>query len=252
MTAPIGPLTRIRTTRPGSRRRSRRAGHRRPQPRPDRRRSARRDGRRAGGWPRSLSTWTSRPSRMIATRSQVRSTSSMMCDDRKIVRPSSRASRTSPKNVCWTSGSRPDVGSSRMSRSGRCWSATISPTFCLLPLEYSLNRRLVSRSSALDELADVGLVHAAAQVREVGRSSAHRSAGRTGRIRPADSRSVGGSHRIARGLDAEDLGAPRRRSDQVEQDAHGRRLAGAVGPEEPEDLALGDLEVQLGDAAMVP
>ena len=53
------------------------------------------------------STWTSRPSRMIATRSQVRSTSSMMWLDRKIVRPASRASRTMPKNVCWTSGSRP-------------------------------------------------------------------------------------------------------------------------------------------------
>ena len=197
------------------------------------------------------STWTSRPSRMIATRSQVRSTSSMMCDDRKMVRPSSRASRTSPKNVCWTSGSRPDVGSSRMSRSGRCWSATTSPTFCLLPFEYSLNRRLGSRSSALDELRDVRLVDAAAQVAEVG--------DRLGAGQPVVQVELAGQvadpsvdrDRIGGRLDAEHLGASRCRPDEVEQDAHRRRLAGAVRPEEAEDLALGDLEVELDDAAML-
>ena len=76
-----------------------------------------------------------RPSRMIATRSQVFSTSLRMWLERKTVRPSSRASRTSAKNDCWTSGSRPEVGSSRISSSGRCWSAMTSPIFCLLPFE---------------------------------------------------------------------------------------------------------------------
>src|SRR4029077_19262396 len=52
-------------------------------------------------------------------------------------------------------------------------------------------------------------------------------------------------------LDAEDLGAPGGRSDEVEQDPHRRGLAGAVRPEEPEDLALCDLEVEVGDPAML-
>ena len=54
--------------------------------------------------------------------------------------------------------------------------------------------------------------------------------------------------RVHGGLDAEDLGAPGCRADEVEQDAHRRRLARAVRPEEAEDLALGDVEVELGDA----
>ena len=51
-------------------------------------------------------------------------------------------------------------------------------------------------------------------------------------------------------LDAEHLGAPAGRPDEIEQDPHRRRLARAVRSEETEDLALGDLEVELDDAAM--
>ncbi len=97
----------------------------------------------------------------------------------------------------------------------------------------------------LDQLGDVGLVHAAAQVAEVGDGL---RAGQpvvqvelAGQIAdPAMDRD-----RIGGRLDAEDLGAPGCRPDEVEQDAHRRRLAGAVRPEEPEDLALGDLEVEV-------
>src|SRR6266699_2590167 len=50
--------------------------------------------------------FTMRPSRMMATRVHVFSTSLSTCDERKTVRPSSRASRTMPSNSCWLSGSR--------------------------------------------------------------------------------------------------------------------------------------------------
>ena len=45
-------------------------------------------------------------------------------------------------------------------------------------------------------------------------------------------------------------GAPAGRPDEVEQDPHRRRLARPVGPQEPEDLALADLEVELDDPAV--
>ena len=82
-------------------------------------------------------TLISLPSRMIPTRSHIFSASESTWLERNTVRPSATASRITAKNVCCTSGSSPDVGSSSTSRSGRCWSAAIRPTFCLLPFEYS-------------------------------------------------------------------------------------------------------------------
>ena len=59
------------------------------------------------------------------------------------------------------------MGSSRISSSGRCWSAMTRPIFCLLPLESSLNLRLGSMSRRSIERRLVGGVDAAAEVREV-------------------------------------------------------------------------------------
>ena len=57
-------------------------------------------------------------------------------------------------------------------------------------------------------------------------------------------------HRIDRRLDAEDEGFARGRSDEVQHRPDRRRLAGAVGPEKAEDLALFDLEVDIDDPAV--
>ena len=46
---------------------------------------------------------------------------------------------------------------------------------------------------------------------------------------------------------AGDLGGPGRRAQERGQDAQGRRLAGAVGPDEAEDLARLDRQVDAGD-----
>ena len=164
---------------------------------------------RRTGWVKRSSTWwwamsrsastrstrASRPSRMIATRSQVFSTSLRMWLDMKTVRPSAFASRITSKNVCCTSGSRPDVGSSNSSRSGRCWSATTSPIFCLLPFEYSLNLRVGSISGRADQLGLVHRVDPAAQVREVFDRLPAGQACRIAGTRPAGSRDGDGSQR---------------------------------------------------------
>ena len=48
-------------------------------------------------------------------------------------------------------------------------------------------------------------------------------------------------------VDPGHLGQPGRRLEQRREDSERRRLAGAVRPDEPEDLALGDVEVEASD-----
>ncbi len=78
---------------------------------------------------------TVRPWRMIVTRSASASTSPRMWLDNRTVHPSSRRSRTTSWNACSMSGSSPDVGSSRTSRSASTARAAMRATFCRLPFE---------------------------------------------------------------------------------------------------------------------
>ena len=71
----------------------------------------------------------SRPGRRPAA------TSSSSCEERKTAQPRSRSSATRARNSSCISGSRPPVGSSRISSSGRWKVARIRPTFCRLPRE---------------------------------------------------------------------------------------------------------------------
>ena len=102
----------------------------------------------------------------------------------------------------------------------------------------------------LDQVVDVGAVDPAAQVREVGDGVGAGQAvvqvelARQVADPPMDRDRVDGR------LDAEHRGPAAGRTDEVEQDPHRRRLARAVGSEEPEDLALADLEVEVDDAAV--
>ena len=81
------------------------------------------------------------PARMKATRSQVRSTSSKRCDERRIVAPRFFSCRTkSMKRFCM-SGSRPLVGSSSKMTSGCVMNAHTRPTFCLVPFDILRMRR---------------------------------------------------------------------------------------------------------------
>src|SRR4051812_30865116 len=58
--------------------------------------------------------------------------------------------------------------------------------------------------------------------------------------------------RVYRRLDTEHLRSAGRRPDEIEQDPHRGRLAGTIRPEEPEDLAFGDLEIEIDDAPVLP
>src|SRR5215510_12383575 len=71
---------------------------------------------------------------MMITRPQVISTSGKMCVERRIVCCSPRFLISSRTCRIWF-GSRPIVGSSRISRSGSASSASASPTLCRYPLE---------------------------------------------------------------------------------------------------------------------
>ena len=187
---------------------------------------------------------------MIATRSQLFSTSDRMWLDRNTVAPSPTASRRVSKNVCWTSGSRPDVGSSRISSSGRCWRAMITPTFCLLPLLYSRKRRLGSSSKR--SISDAWYAGSTpprrlakySRVCLPGQPVVEGELARDVADPPVD------GDRVGVRLDAEDHRPAAGRPDQVEQGPDRGRLAGAVRPEEPEHLALLDAQVDVDDPAV--
>ena len=76
-----------------------------------------------------------RPARMMLTRSHSASASARMWLDSSTVRPSARTSRMQSWNTASMSGSRPDVGSSRISSSASEARAATSATFCRLPFE---------------------------------------------------------------------------------------------------------------------
>ena len=76
-----------------------------------------------------------RPSLIIAVRSQVRSISSKIWEDIKIVFPRCFSSNTnSIKRFC-INGSNPLLGSSKINSSGSCIKAQIIPIFCFIPLD---------------------------------------------------------------------------------------------------------------------
>ena len=62
---------------------------------------------------------------------------------------------------------------------------------------------------------------------------------------------VAGGVRVTRHLDTVDHGAPRGGFQQGGKDAEGRRLAGTVGADEAEDLAVGHLEAEAGQGIEV-
>ena len=124
------------------------------------------------------------------------------------------------------------------------------PDLLLVALAVFLELAAWVQIQALDEAVDVGPVHPAPQVAEVGDRLGARQAvvqvELTGQIpdAPVDGDRVDGR------LDAEDHRPAGGWPDQVQQDPHRRRLAGAVGAKEAEDLAFGDVEVQFRDAPM--
>ena len=112
------------------------------------------------------------------------------------------------------------------------------PDLLLVALRVLLEPPARIEVEPLDQLGDVPGVDAAAQVREV--------LDRVGAGQPVVQVELAGQvadaavdrDRVDGRLDAEDLGPPGGRADEVEQDPHRRRLARSVRAQEAEDLAL--------------
>ena len=164
-------------------------------------------------------------------------TSESTCDERKTGRPARRRLRTSSWNTCCTSGSRPDVGSSRTSSSGWCMNAWTSPTFCRLPFESAWIGRSSSSPSRSASSLPLAEVAEAAQTSEIAEELPRRQSVVEPQVARARSRAAGGSRRRPGASRARRSRAARRRADQVEHQPDRRRLPGTVRPEEAEDLA---------------
>ena len=126
-----------------------------------------------------------------------------------------------------------------------------TPTFCLLPLVYSRKRRARVELEALDQRLLVRRVDAAAQVGEVLERLAAGEPVVEGELAGHVADAAVDGDRVGGRLDAEDARRAAGRPDEVEQGPDRRRLAGAVGPEEAEDLALARLQVDVDDAAVL-
>ena len=188
---------------------------------------------------------TSRPFARIATRLHSASASLNTCELKNTVQPRSRRRRMSARTSRRPSGSRPDIGSSRMTRSGSLSSAWAMPD----ALQHAL-RELAERLAALPADADLveQRVHAPAAV---GCPNAEQAAVvreqllggevvvEVGLFRQVSEAALGGQ--IARRT-PEDAGFSRRGKHQLQQQLQRGGLAGAVRPEKAEHLAGAHLQ----------
>ena len=189
---------------------------------------------------------------MSPTRSARRSTSARLCVEITIARPWRRRSTRRSLTVREVFGSRFAVGSSSRMTCGSCTSARASASFCFIPFERSATRSPrrshSSKSRSTRSTARPGARHA-----EQPRVDAAGCRRRSGCPRDPASRSGSRCARAARrrwrGVNAVpvDGDRPRRRGDQPAEHPQRRRLAGAVGAEQPEDLAALDRERDVVD-----
>ena len=191
-----------------------------------------------------------RPSRSTTTASQVRSTSSSTCEENSTRMPRSRESRRTSSSISSRPcGSRPFVGSSSTTSSGECTSAWASLTRWRMPVE-----NVPIRREALLLEPDLEQHLARPQHRDPARQAAQLAQvhHEVARGHPAGQALVLGhvadappQLEAARdGVDAEQPGRARVGLDEAEQRAHQRRLAGAVGAQQP-DRAVRELEAHV-------
>ena len=203
------------------------------------------DSSRADSRSPSGPTLRSRPPTTMATRSQVISTSGRMCVEKKTVLPSLRSSRIRSRTSLRPSGSSPVIGSSSITSSGSPISACAIPIRCSIPFEnlrsgrpraWSSPTRAIKRLARARRSADGSVAERADEVEELLGRQVVVEVGPLGQVaEPA----LRGQRRGPAGP------APRRArrwEDEPHQHLQRRGLAGAVRPQEPEDLAAVDLE----------
>ena len=196
-----------------------------------------------------------RPWLTIATRSHSRSTSPRRCELRKTAEPRSRASRMIARTSSRPTGSRADVGSSRITRAGSPSSAAASPRRCCMPFEKppvrssarsarpaSPRTRSISCPPALRRQArQLGVQHQDLVGREPGLV-----AEQLGEVADAPARLA------VPDRSPEHLAVARGPPRQPEEQLDGGGLARAVRPEEAEHLAGLDAQVERLEPDGVP
>jgi len=107
-----------------------------------------------------------------------------------------------------------------------------------------VHRPVQRRVEALDQLIADGGIDPSAQRGEVVQDGSAGQLGMQREVAGQEADAAADLPAVGAAVQVEQRGRPRGRPDQVEQQPHRRRLAGAVGAEEPEDLAAPHLEVE--------
>ena len=168
-------------------------------------------------------------------------------------RSSAIRSQTEPRAI----GSRPIVGSSRMSRRGRLTSACASSSRRTIPPEYVDDQAVGVLEHAgrgqrpLDPLAALAPRHVE-QAREQHHVLAPGERGLRGELLRHVADELAHAHPLARHVAAEDVRHAGRHAQQRRQHADRRGLAGAVGSEQAEHLAGPNAQVDVVDRAVRP
>ena len=197
--------------------------------------------RRAAG---SLRAGARRDLRRAAPRA-ARARRETPCARRRV--PPGAARRTSAGRA----GRAPTSARRARARSGSCMNAWTIPTFWRLPRESDLIGRSSSRSNRSASACAASSDVEPTELREVAEHLASGEVLVEAEVARADSRCGVGASGRDRGSSPNTSHAAAGRPDQVEQEPDRRRLAGAVRPEEAEDLPGLDLEVDGVDTAIL-
>ena len=181
---------------------------------------------------------------MIATRSHTSSTSLRRCELRRTATPRCRSSSSSWRTVRRPAGSSALVGSSRSRRSGVPISAWAIPSRCCMPLDIVSIARSAASSSPTSRRSSLSFRRAAVGAGETLVENEELVC----RVPAGEAEELGQVPERAACLRGERRVAVYRRfagrgTDEAAGDLDERRFAGAVRPEQADELALVDVEV---------
>ena len=184
------------------------------------------------------------PRSTMTTRSQTSSTSDSRCEFSSTATPRSRRPSSSSRTVRRPAGSSALVGSSSSTSRGSPMSACAMPRRCCIPFDIASTRRPAACAQLDEREQPRALLRAAVRAREALVQDEHlvggRPAGEAKELGEVAGLRAGG---LAAARVAEDLDVPAGRLDEPAGDLRERRLAGAVGPEQPDELTRADAQV---------
>src|SRR5215470_15453928 len=149
---------------------------------------------------------------MKVMRSEICSTSCVLCEEKRMLRPSSFMTAVSSRRISWrATGSRPVVGSSRTSKRGQRASTNSSVALTRWPCERPLIFCCAFKPNVLRSETDIPLCL-----------------------------DLFGGHRMPEHTHVAAI-----LMNQAQKNAYGRGFPGAVGPDQSHDLACGNLQIDV-------